>query len=262
MANPTVECVCKFCGITFQRDKYMVGRGKETFCSCECAGKYKASLDGGRPFHRGEDWTGKVINGIEVLELYSKTPMGPNGERRHTMWKLKCKCGAIFTTPKISIVSGKQKSCTACKNPTGKLNQNWKGVGGIPKTYINNIQRGNAKKGRVVNLNWEYMWELLIKQDFKCAISGVPIGFAGGSRSKQRRNWTASVDRIDSALGYTNDNVQWVHKHINKMKQDFTQEQFVQFCICVSEYQNILGDVNGSTTGRAAEGNLGKEIQI
>lgn len=41
---------------------------------------------------------------------------------------------------------------------------------------------------------------------------------------------TASLDRIDNTKGYTEDNVQWVHKIINKMKSDLTQEDFIMWC--------------------------------
>lgn len=47
---------------------------------------------------------------------------------------------------------------------------------------------------------------------------------------------TASVDRIDSTKGYTPDNVQWVDKRINFMKQHFSQVEFVELCCLVSKH--------------------------
>ena len=53
------------------------------------------------------------------------------------------------------------------------------------------------------------------------------------------KNWkketTASLDRIDSLLGYTIDNVQWVHKDINRIKFDMSQCRFVELCCLIAE---------------------------
>jgi hypothetical protein len=46
---------------------------------------------------------------------------------------------------------------------------------------------------------------------------------------------TASIDRIDSNLGYTESNVVWVHKDVNIMKNNFTKEYFLMMCQKVTE---------------------------
>ena len=45
---------------------------------------------------------------------------------------------------------------------------------------------------------------------------------------KKRHNdsKTASLDRIDSSKGYTEDNIQWVHKDVNQMKMDLPEQRF------------------------------------
>jgi hypothetical protein len=48
---------------------------------------------------------------------------------------------------------------------------------------------------------------------------------------------TASLDRINSKKGYTKDNVQWVHKWINFMKQDLDEEEFITFCEAIVNYK-------------------------
>ena len=50
---------------------------------------------------------------------------------------------------------------------------------------------------------------------------------------------TASLDRIDSNKGYTKDNVQFVHKDINWMKQDFEQNKFIEYCKKVANKHEI-----------------------
>lgn len=48
---------------------------------------------------------------------------------------------------------------------------------------------------------------------------------------------TASLDRINSNAAYVTGNVQWVHKHINKMKNDLPEDVFVSMCAAVSNHK-------------------------
>ena len=52
---------------------------------------------------------------------------------------------------------------------------------------------------------------------------------------ERSKNRTASLDRIDSNKGYTIDNVQWVHKDINKMKMDLEEDVFIDNCKLIIE---------------------------
>ena len=40
-----------------------------------------------------------------------------------------------------------------------------------------------------------------------------------------------SIDRINSDLGYTKDNIQLVSAMINRMKSDLTSKEFIDFCL-------------------------------
>ena len=85
------------------------------------------------------------------------------------------------------------------------------------------------------NLDADYLWNLYQKQNKKCAISGISIKFAPNTGLYLKSQQTASLDRIDSSKGYIKGNVQWLHKTINKMKQDLSQEEFIQYCKIISE---------------------------
>lgn len=68
-------------------------------------------------------------------------------------------------------------------------------------------------------------------QGGRCALTGVPLSTNG-----QFRDITASLDRIDNAVGYRKDNIQWVHKSINMMRGDMTLESFVTSCQLVAAF--------------------------
>ncbi len=44
---------------------------------------------------------------------------------------------------------------------------------------------------------------------------------------------TASLDRIDSRLGYEPGNIQWVHKDVNQMKWHLSNDRFIEVCRAV-----------------------------
>ena len=78
----------------------------------------------------------------------------------------------------------------------------------------------------------EYIWDLFIKQNRKCALSGIELTFPLKNNDK---SYNASLDRIDSSLGYIEGNVQWVDKTINIMKNKFNQTYFIELCKKVAE---------------------------
>jgi hypothetical protein len=59
-----------------------------------------------------------------------------------------------------------------------------------------------------------------------CPILGIPLTFI---RGKGRQKFNPSLDRIDSTLGYTKDNIQVISDLANKMKQDASRDELVAF---------------------------------
>jgi hypothetical protein len=100
------------------------------------------------------------------------------------------------------------------------------------------IQKGAKERNIIFNLSLEFLNQLLQKQNYKCAISGIPINLNPYQGSKIKS--TASLDRIDSKIGYEENNVQWIHKHINKMKWDYNQNYFIDLCIAIAKNNLIL----------------------
>jgi hypothetical protein len=42
------------------------------------------------------------------------------------------------------------------------------------------------------------------------------------------------MDRINNKIGYVEGNIQWVHKHINMMKNSHSEEYFLEICKAVT----------------------------
>jgi len=107
----------------------------------------------------------------------------------------------------------------------------------IPQTLTiakwNRIVKSAHKRLIPVTITRDYAFQLFISQQQKCALSGQEIFL-----SEKEKNTTASLDRIDSNQGYEIGNVQWVHKDLNIMKNQISEQEFKQFCKLVSEKEN------------------------
>lgn len=123
-----------------------------------------------------------------------------------------------------AIVNGTTKSCKSCSRT--QLHKN-----NFSLSYYNKIVR-RAKFIKVdIDVSPDYLYELYLKQNKKCNLSGLDISF---KTKWSDPNQTASLDRIDSSKGYIENNVQWVHKDINFMKHTLSQEEFIKLCKAVA----------------------------
>lgn len=98
-------------------------------------------------------------------------------------------------------------------------------------TYFSSLRRGAEHRDLPFDITIEYMWEIYLLQNKKCALCDENIVF---SRSLRSGTQTASLDRINSKLGYIKGNIQWVHKDINRLKMAMPQEKFIDLCTKVA----------------------------
>jgi len=133
--------------------------------------------------------------------------------KSQTCIPVKCSCGFESSLNKFSLLNSSQ-CCSSCAS--------FKGVGDLTGAYITEIKRRAEKRGLEFKITTQQLWDLINKQDFKCALTGEPITV---NKNWRKYDFTASLDRIDSTKGYTLDNVQWVHKTINRLKSNFTEEE-------------------------------------
>lgn len=149
--------------------------------------------------------------------------------------KAKCKCNNVFEVNCENLERGITKSCRKCGLSQKKENNpNWQGYGNMPMTAYKLIRDSASKRNIELSIDIKYCYDLMEKQNNKCALTGLIISYNGGTRS----SGTASMDRIDSSKGYVYGNVQWVHKDVNLMKNAFNQDYFIEMCKKVVETNN------------------------
>lgn len=143
-----------------------------------------------------------------------------NSSNSHTQIKVRCDCG---NTNNISTYHfGKIKMCRGCYLSKNGINHpSYKGTKYITKTYFSQIKLNAKCRNLNFNLTINDLDKLLVKQNFKCYLSGQSISV---------HDKTASLDRVDSTKGYTKNNIAWIHKDIQRMKSDFDIFYFIDIC--------------------------------
>jgi hypothetical protein len=143
--------------------------------------------------------------------------------KKRRSWILQCECGNQYRVTTSHLKNGSTKSCGCIMHKPA-----W---GSITSRIWTEITQRAKQRKKIFNITKEYAWNLFLEQNGKCALSGLDIGFAKTNYlHKVKRESTASLDRIDSSKDYIEGNVQWVHKHINSMKNSHEEKYFIELC--------------------------------
>jgi len=176
---------------------------------------------------------GYTYGKLTVISEHSKT------RNNHYRYTCKCECGNTTNVLLTHLQRSNTTSCGCDKKSIGNTHHQWNGVGEISGNFWHNhiVRSANGGKRRTLELdiNKEYAWDLFLKQNRKCALSGIELKFPSKWKDPI---YTASLDRIDSGLGYIKNNVQWVHKDINMMKNKFNQNYFIDMCKKIANNQD------------------------
>ena len=183
-----------------------------------------------------ENLINKKFNRLTILKYLFTKNKTPH-------WECKCDCGKIIISNSCMLRSGDSQSCgcynreLSSKIHSGKNNKNWTGYEKISGTFWFSIKESARKRNISFEITIQQAWDIYLKQNGICALSGLNIEFSPNIRTQRALN-TASLDRIDSNKDYTINNVQWVHKDVNNMKQYFNEDYFIKICSAICNYKN------------------------
>lgn len=112
------------------------------------------------------------------------------------------------------------------------------------KGTISNKLMSAKKRARNDKLDFDltnlFITSLWNKQEGKCAKTGVEMGRIGDG-------WLSpSLDRIDSSMGYTENNVQWTCWRYNDAKSNMSDDAFISLCLAVASV--YFTQLEGATT--------------
>lgn len=167
------------------------------------------------------DLIGKKSGKLTIVELLE-------GERLHGqfVWLAKCDCGNKTEVNTGRFLHKQKQSCGCLVFRKKTRAPNWKGIGQLSAVRYHVLKNKAKRRGLSFNVTHEFLWELFKSQKGICKLSGVKIDL-GSSKDDYG---TASLDRINSVRGYEPDNVQWVHKTVNFMKQALSDKELLEWC--------------------------------
>jgi len=186
-----------------------------------------------------EDIIGKKYGLIEVIEFVKREKHPKHNCYKH-YYMGRCECGKEKEFLRQNLITGHTKSCGCLKRRIGSVNPTFSGSGEIGSSFWWSVKRHADTRNLIFEISAQDAWDVFVSQKGMCALSGLPLSLNQGRNPVTKSTMkTASLDRIDSEIGYVKGNIQWVHKDINKMKMNLTEDRFKELCRLVSEHQNL-----------------------
>ncbi|MGW5267191.1 hypothetical protein ACWEQ4_00935 [Rhodococcus sp. NPDC003994] len=177
------------------------------------------------PNHR-KDITGERIGSLTAVRRVGV-------KSGHTYWEFRCDCGTVIERTAANVRKNKNQSCAECQQGPGSWA--WKGVGEIPQSYYRTLYHGAQARSLEFTVTIDELWQLFVEQDRRCAMTGWELRFTATYATKGEQ--TASLDRIDSSIGYVPGNLQWLHRDVNWVKKALPDERFIEICRAVAEHR-------------------------
>jgi len=158
---------------------------------------------------------------------------GWNHDNANWNKKLCFSCGEIFS-PK----SGGHKFCSiSCKRKHHRISgcesteHQYKLINGNWEKFFKRLLCAKESRSR---LSVEDCLDLLKKQDYKCALTGVELTCILEKGVIRKTN--VSLDKINPKGEYLKENVQLVCAAVNKFRVDMEVNEFIEWCKKVSDY--------------------------
>jgi hypothetical protein len=121
------------------------------------------------------------------------------------------------------------KNCCTIGNIKSRIKQN-STIQGRAKIFLRNAKNSAIKRGQEFLITTEDIVECWNKQNKICPYTGREMSLEAGHLN------TVSIERINSNIGYTKENTILVCQAINRMKSDFTLEEFFNLCSDVTQF--------------------------
>lgn len=209
-------------------------------CSIQTVGQWCAKHNIGKtPSRRIVNIKGNKYGKLTVLKRVE------NDRFNKAKWECECECGNIICVNAASLIRDLTTSCGCEKIRHARMKHHHT----VPSSFFHRIYKCAINRGIAFSLTINDIYNLYIKQNGKCAISGVDISFA--SSDDKSKSGTVSVDRIYSSLGYEPNNIQLVHKRINIIKGTMNTNELLEWVKTIFLYNNLSSnDIDKTLLGK------------
>lgn len=236
---------CTRCGKRFERKRYRVKEGKLPFCSHSCQVKYgtekksreskticictncKKEFEISKASLRRK----KKVYGLFCSRRCYESYLTSNDFRTYII--LTCSvCGKEFSrVASIERSNRKVFKSVCCSRACSSKIQHTSEAALKKRLYYQlsqSIRSGDKKVGD--DVDEEYLLEIWNRQKGKCPYSGQELVLKPHRNRGARVPNQASVDRIDSSLGYVRGNIEFVSLIANLAKNIWTKQDVLNFC--------------------------------
>lgn len=169
---------------------------------------------------------GDTVGDWTILEFKGRIKQN----NKNTSYLCRCSCGFIKPVLTCNLTSGSSKRCKKCTHKKLMTRKH------IMDQLWNVLNHGAKRRSIPVEITKDDMLEQFNKQNQLCALTGIKLEIY--LERDLYTSTTASLDRIDNTKGYLKDNIQWVHKKINALKNDFEQSEFLNWCKLITDYKS------------------------
>jgi hypothetical protein len=145
------------------------------------------------------------------------------------------KCGDVQNYLRLSYAKDSIRLGKVCRKCSNRNTDNChRGYHyDIPKTWFNKSKTSAEIRKLEFTITINDVYSLYLKQDKKCALTDLDLYW-----EKVGTKHIVSIDRIDSKIGYILSNIQLIHKDLNFMKQQYSQDYFMDMCELVAIKKN------------------------
>lgn len=162
---------------------------------------------------------------------------------RYIKFHCTCDCGKNKDISYENLLISKIDHC-GCETKS-KIRKTKQKEENICKDLLTKCKIAATRRKIYFNLTINDVWETFLKQNSKCAITGINLEIVStATHSSKDRN--ASIDRKDSTKGYIKDNIQIVHKRINVIKGNMSLEELVYWSSLVCNNIELNTNYNGT----------------
>lgn len=168
---------------------------------------------------------GKKFGKWEVIsEETKRLEDNPN-----THWECKCECGNVYQVALNNLMNGNSTQCIKCAAKE-RGSKKRKGCGDISGDMWVKTTRGFD-----IDISIEEAWDLFLKQDKKCAISGMDIEIHGYPYDWKK---TTAILRRKNMNEYY-----WLHVDVAMMKSNLIKHSdFINTVKIIANYQNKINE--------------------
>ena len=150
------------------------------------------------------------------------------------IWACRCDCGKEHSASLGNLKSGDVRSCGCLRREMASARMSLRNKVWLEKVGINPHIENTVAKDFRIRLSWykrnaskRGVKFTLGPKEFMTLLSG-PCFYCGLEVSM-------GIDRINSKEGYIEGNVQWLHKIVNIMKWNLSQDEFINWCRLVCQ---------------------------